>query len=65
MLNASAYYPKWMQKRDEDQAQQFVQISYVSIPYYEFPDSTFKVTDEEINKYVQRNKVMFKQKKER
>lgn len=63
MLNASAYYPKWMQKRDEDQAQQFAQISYVSIPYYEFPDSTFKVTDEEINKYVQRNKVMFKQEK--
>lgn len=63
LLNASAYYPTWMEKRDEKFASEFSTISYVQVPFYEFPDSTFKVTDAEINAYVAKNKALFKQEK--
>lgn len=63
MLNASAYYPEWMKKRDDKFNQEFSQISYVNIPFYEIPDSTIKVTDEEVLSYVKKNKGMFKQEK--
>lgn len=63
MLNASAYYPTWMKKRDTDFSTQFAQIDYVTIPFYEIPDSTIKVTDADINAYVQKNKELFKQEK--
>lgn len=63
MLNAGAYLPNWMKKRDADFANQFAQIEYVNIPFYEIPDSTIKVTDADINAYVQKNKELFKQEK--
>lgn len=61
MLNASAYYPKWMKEKDSVEAKGFANISYVSIPYYVISDSTIKVTDSEIDNYIQKHKKQFKQ----
>ncbi len=64
LLNASAYYPTWMQEKETAENNNFATISYVSIPYSDISDSTIKVTDEEINAYVKKNKELFKQEEE-
>lgn len=61
LINASVYYPSWMADQDKANATNYANISYVSIPYTEISDSTVKVTDAEINTYVQKNKSLFKQ----
>ena len=61
MLNASAYYPTWMQERDKSDAANFASISYVTVPYSDINDSTIKVTDAEINDYVKKHAELFKQ----
>ena len=61
LLNASAYYPAWMEEKDVKESKSFATISYVQIPYQTISDSTIKVTDEEVKKYVEKHKGMFKQ----
>jgi peptidyl-prolyl cis-trans isomerase D len=61
LLNASVYYPSWMQQKETAETHDFAVISYVSLPYSDIPDSTIKVTDEEINAYVSKHKDRFKQ----
>ena len=61
LLNASAYYPSWMQEKDKTEAKSFASISYVAVPYGVIADSTIKVTDEEISDYVSKHKKQFKQ----
>lgn len=61
MLNASAYYPAWMEAKDSVENKKFATISYVQIPYQTIEDSTLKVTDSEIENYVKKHKDLFKQ----
>ena len=61
LLSASAYYPTWMQEKDNADAKNFATISYVAVPYGDISDSTVKVTDQDINEYVKKNKNLFKQ----
>ena len=61
LLNASAYYPKWMEKKDGEENIAFSNISFVTVPYTEINDSTIKVTDEDVNNYVSNHKEQFKQ----
>ncbi|HSN62430.1 MAG TPA: peptidylprolyl isomerase, partial [Ferruginibacter sp.] len=61
LINAAAYYPKWMQEKETAEAKNFAEISYVAIPYNEISDSAVKVTDADINDYVKKNKELFKQ----
>lgn len=61
LINAGAYYPKWMQEKETAEAKNFAEISYVAIPYNEISDSAVKVTDADINDYVKKNKELFKQ----
>ncbi|RZK27078.1 MAG: hypothetical protein EOO43_00815 [Flavobacterium sp.] len=61
LLNASAYYPTWMQEKDNADSKNFATISYVSIPYSDISDSTIKVTDNDVNAYVKKNAHLFKQ----
>ncbi len=61
LLNASAYYPAWMEEKDNKENKNFASFSYVQIPYQAIVDSAVKVTDAEIEKYVQKNKDLFKQ----
>jgi len=61
LLNASAYYPTWMEEKDAKEEKSFANISYVQIPYQTISDSTIKVTDEEVAEYVKKHKGLFKQ----
>jgi peptidyl-prolyl cis-trans isomerase D len=61
LLNASAYYPAWMEEKDAKENKSFATISYVQVPYQTISDSTIKVTDAEIEKYVGKHKDLFKQ----
>ena len=61
MLSKSAYIPKWMAEKMSADQSQFAAISYVNTPYSTIPDSTIKVSDDEINTYVQKHKEQFKQ----
>ena len=61
LLNASAYYPAWMEEKDVKESKSFANISYVAIPYQTISDSAIKVTDAEIEKYVKKHKDLFKQ----
>ncbi|MEO6406180.1 MAG: peptidylprolyl isomerase [Ferruginibacter sp.] len=61
LLNASVYYPTWMQEKENADAKNFAQISYVYVPFNEISDSSITVTDAEVNSYVQKHKELFKQ----
>ena len=61
LINASAYYPVWMQEKEKAEVKNFANISYVAVTYSEISDSTVKVTDADINEYVKKNKELFKQ----
>jgi len=61
LLNASAYYPGWMQQKDNTEATTFANITYVQVPYGVISDSTITVTDAEIEAYVTGHKKQFKQ----
>lgn len=61
MLNASAYYPAWMLKKDIAETKEFSSISYIAIPFSEISDSAITVTDSEIDTYVKKNAELFKQ----
>ena len=61
LLSSSAYYPSWMQEKDNADAKSFASISYAFISYGEISDSTIKVSDEEISDYVNKHKNQFKQ----
>ena len=61
LVTAGAYYPKWMQEKENADSKNFAEISYVAIPYSEISDSTVKVTDADINDYVKKHKELFKQ----
>ena len=61
LINASAYYPKWMQDKEMAENKTFAQISYVAVPYSEISDSAVVVKDSDINDYVNKHKELFKQ----
>jgi peptidyl-prolyl cis-trans isomerase D len=61
MISASIYIPMWLSKAQEEQKNNFANISYVAVPYSLISDSTVKVTDDDIESYVNKNKLKFKQ----
>src|SRR6185312_6820632 len=61
MIAGSIYIPAWLSKIQVEQKSNFANISYVAIPYSLISDSTIKVTDDDIESYVSKNKLKFKQ----
>ncbi len=61
LLNASAYYPTWMEEKDAKENNFFATISYVQIPYQTINDSAIKVTNADLETYIKKNKDLFKQ----
>ncbi len=65
LLANSTYVPKWMiEKSNADNSQQAA-ISYVNTPYITIPDSSVKVSDEEINDYISKHKDQYRQEESR
>jgi peptidyl-prolyl cis-trans isomerase D len=65
MLGNSAYVPKWMAEKMNADQSQIAAISYVNTPYSTIADSTVKVSDDEIDEYVQKHKEQYKQSESR
>ena len=61
LLAASAYYPAWMQEKENADNASFANISYVAVPYSTIGDSTIKVSDEELLAYISKHKNIYKQ----
>ena len=61
MIAGSMYQPKWLLKEQSEEKNQFAKISYVAVPFTEISDSTVKVTDADIQTYLDNNKLKYKQ----
>ncbi|MDB5198358.1 MAG: PpiC-type peptidyl-prolyl cis-trans isomerase [Chitinophagaceae bacterium] len=61
MIAGSMYTPSWMVAKENEEDNSFANISYVAIPYAEISDSAIKVTDDDIEKYLEKNKLKYKQ----
>lgn len=65
LLSMGAYVPKWMVEKMNADNSSVASLNYVVVPYTTISDSSIKVTDEEINKYISSHKEEFKQEKTR
>ncbi|MBS1665809.1 MAG: SurA N-terminal domain-containing protein [Bacteroidetes bacterium] len=65
MLSNSSYVPKWMAEKMISDQNEMANITYVNMPYSSIPDSTVKVSDDEISAYVQNHKEQYKQEESR
>ena len=64
LLANSIYFPKWfIEKRNVDNSL-MAKVSFVSVPYSTISDSTVKVSDDEIQDYINDHKKQFEQKDE-
>lgn len=61
MIAGSVYIPAWLAAKENDDNKQFANISYVAIPYTDISDSAIKVTDDDIENYIGKNKIRYKQ----
>ena len=61
MIAASLYQPKWLSKEQSEEKNQFATISYVAVPYSVISDKSIKVTDNDIQAYLDKNKLKYKQ----
>jgi peptidyl-prolyl cis-trans isomerase D len=61
MIAASLYQPKWLSKEQSEEKNQFATISYVAVPYSVIDDKSVKVTDNDIQTYLDKNKLKYKQ----
>lgn len=61
MVAASLYQPKWLSKAQSEEKNQFATISYVAVPYSVISDKSVKVTDDDIQAYLDKNKLKYKQ----
>jgi peptidyl-prolyl cis-trans isomerase D len=61
MIAASLYQPKWLSKEQSEEKNQFATISYVAVPYSVISDKSVKVTDNDIQAYLDKNKLKYKQ----
>jgi peptidyl-prolyl cis-trans isomerase D len=64
LLANSIYFPKWLlEKRNVDNSL-IAKVSFVSVPYSTISDSAVKVSDQEIQDYINKHKKDFEQKDE-
>ena len=61
MISASIYQPKWLSKEMSEEKNNFATISYVAVPYTVISDSSVKVSDNDIQAYLDKNKLKYKQ----
>jgi len=61
MITASIYIPKWLAMEQSEEKNNFAMISYVAVPYTVISDSAVKVSDNDIQSYIDKNKLKYKQ----
>ena len=65
LLNNSVYLPKWRIEKQNAEAASISKISYVSFPYSKIADSVIKISDGEIEEYINKNKDQYKEEESR
>lgn len=65
MLANTINYPKWMVEKQNADNSQLAKISFVREPYTSIADSTIKISDKEIQDYINKHKSEFKQQESR
>ncbi len=65
IYNQGVYYPKWLIEKQNTENSLISSISYTGLAYATMPDSSVKVTDADINAYIQKHKESFKQERSR
>ncbi|HEX6913770.1 MAG TPA: peptidylprolyl isomerase, partial [Chitinophagaceae bacterium] len=60
LLANSVYVPKWLAEKQMADANAISSVSYVYVPYNSLPDSNFKATDAEIEKYIKAHPAQFR-----
>ena len=65
LLANSVYYPKWYVEKQNTESALMAKVSFVKYPYANIPDSTVKISDKEIEDYVNKYKEQFKQEESR
>jgi peptidyl-prolyl cis-trans isomerase D len=65
LISHSTYIPKWMIEKSNADNSQIALVKYVKIPYQSIPDSTIKISDEEVQGYLDSHKDQFKQEESR
>lgn len=61
LLSNTAYIPKWMLEKMNSDNNTLAAVSYVHVPYITLPDSSVKVSDDDIAAYVNKHTDEFKQ----
>jgi len=64
LVAAGAYYPTWMQEKENANNKTFAKVSYINVPYNVISDSAVKVSDEDITDYVKNHAATYKQDEE-
>ncbi|MDP3394631.1 peptidylprolyl isomerase [Sediminibacterium sp.] len=64
LLIQSVYVPKWMVEKQQADNNAVASASYVYYPYVALPDSSVKVSEADINKYVKKHSNEFKKEEE-
>lgn len=65
LFSNSTNYPRWIVEKQNAESSQLARISLVRELYTNIPDSAVKVTDEDIQAYINKNKNLFKQQESR
>ncbi len=65
VFKAGVYIPKWYVEETYNERNTKYSFDYIAIPYSNIPDSSIKITDEEIQQYINQNKERFKQEESR
>ncbi len=64
LITGAAYIPKWMVEKMSADNNSIASVSYVFVPYNSVVDSTIRVSDNDIENYVNSHKNLFKQDEE-
>jgi peptidyl-prolyl cis-trans isomerase D len=65
LIAQSSYIPKWMIEKTNADNSQIASVNYVKVPYQSIPDSTIKISDAEIQSYLELHKNQFAQEEAR
>lgn len=65
LLANSTYVPKWMIEKTNADNSQLASVSFVNTPYFTIPDSAARVSDAEIEDYLDAHKDRFQQEESR
>jgi peptidyl-prolyl cis-trans isomerase D len=64
LLTNTVYYPKWYLEKKNIDNSLIGKMSYVMVPFASIPDSTIKISDDEIRDYMNEHKDEYKKDKE-